>query len=176
MINTANAQGFDARRPSASLLLSREPTNGFTNIIDGIASHGLFAALSLVFIWFGAMKFTAYEAAAIEGLIANSPLIFFLLDIFGTQGISYLIGTVEIAIGALLALRLISPKLGAVGAAGAAITFLLTFTFFFSTPGVFEASVGGLGISVLPGQFLLKDIVLFTASVAALSSALKAIR
>lgn len=162
--------------PVASSNPSNSNANGFTKIIDGIGTKGLLAALALVFIWFGGMKFTAYEAGAIEGLIANSPFAFFLLDIFGTQGASNLIGAIEIGIGALLAFGLFNPKAGAAGAAAAAGTFLLTFSFFFTTPGVFEPSVGGLGISVLPGQFLLKDLVLFVASVAALGNSLKAIR
>lgn len=33
----------------------------------------------------------------------------------------------------------------------------------FTTPGVFQTDVGPLAISVLPGQFLLKDLVLIAA-------------
>ena len=149
---------------------------GLSSLVDTIGTKGLLASLALVFIWFGAMKFTAYEAAAIEGLVANSPFVSWLLGIFGTQGTSNLIGTVELGIGALLALGLVNPRLGVAGAVGATATFLITFSFFFTTPGVFEPSVGGLGISVLPGQFLLKDIVLLIASIAALGNSLKQVR
>lgn len=37
-------------------------------------------------------------------------------------------------------------------------------SFFLSTPGVFEPGVGGFGISVVPGQFLRKDIGLLAVS------------
>ena len=131
---------------------------------ETIARNSAYIALPVIFFWFGGMKFTTYEAEAINGLIANSPLISFLLGIFSTQGISNLIGTVEIIIGGLIAARFIAPRLAQIGGYAAAATFALTASFFLTTPGVFEPSVGGLGISVLPGQFLLKDIGLFALS------------
>lgn len=145
------------------------------DVLRLIANKGVYFALPLVFLWFGGMKFTAYEAAAIEGLIANSPFISFLLSIFSAPVVSGLIGIVEISIAVLLAARFVSPKLAVVGAAGAVATFVLTFSFFFSTPGVFLPEVGGLAISVLPGQFLLKDIVLLAVSVWALNESLEAV-
>lgn len=135
-----------------------------------------FVALPIIFVWFGAMKFTAYEAEAINGLIANSPFIGFLLGIFSGQGISNLIGGIEIIIGLLIAARFVAPRLAHYGALAAAATFVLTSSFFLTTPGVFEPSVGGLGISVLPGQFLLKDIGLFALSLWAAADSLAAAR
>lgn len=135
-----------------------------------------FVALPIIFFWFGGMKFTAYEAEAINGLIANSPFISFLLGIFSGQAVSNLIGSVEIVIGLLIALRFAAPKLAHYGALAAAATFVLTSSFFLTTPGVFEPSVGGLGISVLPGQFLLKDIGLFALSLWAAADSLAAAR
>ena len=129
-----------------------------------LARIAAYASLPIIFFWFGGMKFTAYEAEAINGLIANSPFISFLLNIFSAQGISNVIGSVEILIGALIASRAFAPRLAQIGGYAAAATFLLTASFFFTTPGVFEPSVGGLGISVLPGQFLLKDIGLLALS------------
>jgi len=41
----------------------------------------------------------------------------------------------------------------------------MTLSFILTTPGVWEASQGGFpAISVLPGQFLLKDVVLLRAA------------
>jgi len=51
----------------------------------------------------------------------------------------------------------------------------LPFSFFFSTPGVFLADVGGLAISVLPGQFLLKDLALLVVAVWAVNDSVKAV-
>ena len=54
--------------------------------------------------------------------------------------------------------------------------FLTTLSFLFSTPG-WEPSLGGFpALSVVPGQFLLKDVVLLGAAVWSLGAALNAIR
>lgn len=134
-----------------------------------------YGSLCIIFIWFGAMKFTAYEAEAISGLVANSPVISFLTLIMSRQGVSNLIGITEITIALLLAARAFSPKLSAIGACGAIATFVVTFSFFFSTPGVFLEDTGGAAISVLPGQFLLKDLALLCLSIMLLSESRQAI-
>lgn len=129
------------------------------------ATLGLYLSLAFVFLWIGAMKFTAYEAANISGLILNSPLVGWVHS-FGIQPASYLIGTVEITAGLLLAARLVSPKLSMIGAALAGLTLLVTVSFLFSTPGVAEPAAGGFpALSILPGQFLLKDVALLAVAV-----------
>ena len=155
--------------------MSRDNLATLRQVLHDYAGSAITLTLALVFLWFGAMKFTEYEAKAIEGLVANSPFVSFLLPLLGTQGTSYLIGIVELSIAALLASRFLGfPALAAVGAGGAALTFLLTISFFFTTPGVFLTDVGPLAISVLPGQFLLQDLVLIAASLWALDEALTA--
>ena len=63
--------------------------------------------------------------------------------------------------------------LSALGAAMSAMTYLITLTFFFTTPGVAEVTAGGFpAISALPGQFLLKDLVLLAASISLLMTSL----
>lgn len=53
-------------------------------------------------------------------------------------------------------------------------TYVLTLTFFVTTSGVGEAAEGGFpAISVLPGQFVLKDLVLLIASVCLLVASLR---
>ncbi|MCK0152034.1 DUF417 family protein [Marivita sp. S6314] len=140
------------------------------------ADKGLFFSLVAVFLWFGGMKFTAYEAGAIEGLVANSPLLAWLYTVLDVQAVSNLIGTTELLIAVLLALRFVVPAAAVAGAIGAIATFLVTVSFFFTTPGVFLPEHGTFAISVLPGQFLLKDLVLLAASVWALTNALAAAR
>ena len=67
-----------------------------------LESAGLHIArysLVLVLVWIGAMKFTAYEAGAIQPLVANSPLMSWLYAVFSVQATSNLIGVAEIAAG-----------------------------------------------------------------------------
>lgn len=123
--------------------------------------HFAVYGLAIVFIWIGAMKFTSYEANAIQGLVASSPFLSWLYGILSVQGVANLIGAVEIFAGVLLVARPFNATAGLVGGLLAAITTATTLTFVFTAPG-WEASLGGFpALSVVPGQFLLKDIVLF---------------
>jgi reactive chlorine resistance protein C len=75
------------------------------------------------------------------------------------------LGVVEIAIAILIGLRPWSARASALGSAGAVLMFLTTLSFLFSTPG-WEPSLGGFpALSALPGQFLLKDLVLLGAAI-----------
>ena len=119
----------------------------------------------LVFLWFGAMKFTAYEASGIAPFIANSPLPSWLHAMLGVRGASAAIGVIELSTAAALAAGAFIPVLSVIGAAMSCCTYALTLSFFLTTPGVAEASAGGFpAITAAPGQFLLKDAVLLAAS------------
>jgi uncharacterized membrane protein YkgB len=110
------------------------------------------------------MKFTSYEAHGIMGLEANSPFFRPLLLAFGVQGLSNLLGVVEISTAVLLIAGRFSPRAGLLGSAMGILTFLSTLTFLFTTPG-WEPSLGGFpALSAGVGQFLLKDLVLLGAS------------
>jgi uncharacterized membrane protein YkgB len=97
-----------------------------------------------------------------------------MYDIFSVRGFSTFLGFVEVTIGLLVAGRIISPKLSAIGGFLSAGLFTTTLSFMFSTPGVIEPSLGFPAISVAPGQFLLKDIGLLAASVLVLGQSLTA--
>src|SRR3954447_8980632 len=126
-------------------------------------------ALVIIFLWFGGMKFTAYEAAGIAPFIENSAIMSWLHVLFGIQGASYVIGALELSTAAALILGAFQPIFSALGAAMSAATYLITLTCFLSTPGVAEATAGGFpAISAAPGQFLLKDLVLLAASLSLL--------
>jgi reactive chlorine resistance protein C len=128
--------------------------------------------LVLVIAWIGCMKFTAYEAAGIHPLVANSPLMSWVYAIFSERAFSAILGVVEVAVAVMIALRLVSPKVCAIGSALAIGMFLTTLSFMLSTPG-WEASLGGFpALSVVPGQFILKDLVLLGAAVWSLGEAL----
>jgi uncharacterized membrane protein YkgB len=129
--------------------------------------------LVLVFAWIGAMKFTAYEAGAIEGLVASSPLLSWLYTIFDQRGAANVIGVIEITAAALLASRPWSAIAGALGAVLVTATTAVTLTFLFTAPG-WEPSLGGFpALSVVPGQFLIKDAVLLGAALWLLGDTLR---
>jgi len=143
--------------------------------LSRVGQYATLYGLVLVFGWIGAMKFTAYEAGAIEGLVASSPLLSWLYEIFDQRGAANLIGVVEITTAALLAVRPWSALAGVIGAALAAATTAVTLTFLFTAPG-WETSLGGFpALSVVPGQFLIKDAVLFGAALWLLGEGLKSV-
>ena len=134
----------------------------------GIAVTGELAAylaLVVVFLWFGLLKFTGYEASAIAPLLMNSPLVGWTVGAFGVGGAAMLIGVFEIATAVLLVGRFMKPVLGVIGGAMACVTFLVTLSFMLTTPGVAQPGVEhSLALSAMPGQFLLKDLVLLAVS------------
>jgi reactive chlorine resistance protein C len=130
-------------------------------------------ALVVVIAWIGALKYTSYEAKGIEPLIRNSPLLSWVYHIFSVSTFAALLGTFEIIAALLIALWPLWPRISALGSAMAVLLFLGTLSFLFTTPGVTVAAAGGFPVlSVLPGQFLLKDLVLIGASLWTLGDSL----
>jgi uncharacterized membrane protein YkgB len=124
-----------------------------------ISRYGLVVTLLLI----GILKFTGAEAQGIQPLVADSPLMFWLYHVFSLQTVSNLIGATEIVVAVLIALRPVSARLSFAGSLGAVITFLLTASFLFSTPGAYQFS-HGLPLLGDAGQFLIKDLVLLGAA------------
>lgn len=121
--------------------------------------------LVLVLLWIGGMKFTNYEAQGIRIFVENSPLMSWTYSIFSVRTLSTFLGVSEILIAVLIASRPISIFASRVGSALAFGMFLTTLSFVLTTPGVWEESLGGFpALSVVPGQFLVKDLVLLGAS------------
>lgn len=138
--------------------------------------YGLFAALVLIYFWFGGMKFTAYEAKGLEGLVGPSFVIGWMYDIFSPRAFSIFLGCLELAIGLLIAGRLLSPKLSVVGGLLSCGLFLTTISLMLSTDGVFGPEMLSFpAISVMPGQFLVKDVGLLAASVLVVGESLTAV-
>lgn len=122
--------------------------------------------LALVLLWVGFLKFQSYEAMSVMPLIAHSPFMSWMLGAFGIGLAAKIIGTYEIIAGLLIALRPVSARLSMVGSALAAVTFLLTLSFVFTTPAM---AVYATGLSFpflsMVGQFLAKDVVLLGAAI-----------
>ncbi len=133
-------------------------------------------ALAVILLWIGALKFTAYESAGIEPLLAHSPLFAWALKSFGLQMLSNLIGTAEIVVGLLIASRKFAPMASAVGGIGAIVMFLSTLTFLFSTPGIWQKGYGFPFPSPMPGQFITKDLLFLGVSIWLTAESLRAAR
>jgi reactive chlorine resistance protein C len=156
------------RTPAATSAVTMDQSNA----VQVAAAYLLRYGLVLVIAWIGFMKFTAYEAAGIQPLVANSPLMSWVYAIFSERAFSVLLGVVEVGIAAMIALRPLSAKVSAIGSGIAVVMFLTTLTFIFSTPG-WEPSLGGFpALSTVPGQFIIKDIVLLAAALWSLGEAL----
>src|ERR1700760_2325399 len=141
-----------------------------------IGMHVTRYGLVIVLLWIGGMKFTAYEAGGIKPMVANSPLMNWAYNVMSEQAFSSLLGVVEIATGLLIAIRPVWPLGSAIGSGLAMGTFLTTLTFLFTTPG-WEKSLGGFpALSAMPGQFLLKDVVLLGVALSSAGEALEAVR
>ena len=114
----------------------------------------------LIFVSFGIQKFTPQSAEGIALYISNSPFVSWL-SIFGIRGEAYLLGIVELTTAALLAAGAFIPILSALGSLMGIGTFAITWSFFFTTPGVVKWSLSTDPIAWnLTGEFLYKDVVL----------------
>ena len=146
--------------------------SSFERLGAGIIRYGL----AIVLVWVGILKFKAYEAEAIKPLVENSPLLSWVYGVTSVPGFAMVLGVIEILLGILIASRPISAKASALGSIGAVITFLITLTFLFSTPGVWQPELGFPYLSPMPGQFIAKDLILLGAAVWTAGEALNASR
>ncbi len=143
--------------------------------IENIGGLIIRYGLVLILLWIGGMKFTAYEAKGLEGIVSTSPLLSWGYQVFSLQGFSNLLGVTEIAFALLIAARPLAPLASALGSFGAIGMFLVTLSFFFSAAGIWAKDYG---FPVLggTGQFLVKDILLLGAAVWTAGESLRAAR
>ncbi len=120
-----------------------------------IGFHISLMGLALILIWIGLFKFTPTEAKAIEPLVSNSPFIKWMYNIASINGVSKIIGTIEVITGLLLVLNYLTPYGGLVGGFLASATFIMTVSFIFTTPNAIEKIDG----FIIPDAFILKDIM-----------------
>lgn len=114
----------------------------------------------VIFVSFGMQKFTPQSAQGIAQFITSSPFISWL-SVLGLRGEAYFLGVAEFAIAALLVAGAFSPMLSALGSFLGIVTFAITWSFFFTTPGVVTWSLSTDPMAWnLTGEFLFKDIVL----------------
>jgi len=153
-----------------------ENNNDAANTLENVGGKIIRYGLVVILLWVGALKFTAYEAEGIQGLVANSPLMSWMYSVMSVRSAAALIGVTEIILGLLIATRPFAPKLSAIGSIGAIIVFLITLSFALSTPGVWQPGYGFPFPSPMPGQFLAKDLMLLGAAIWTAGEALRAAR
>jgi uncharacterized membrane protein YkgB len=141
----------DSPTPAA---MSHRVARSLTRWGQLISRYGLVVTLA----WIGFGKYVKMESRV---LIEHSPLMSWIYDVANVTTVARGLGTMEIIAALLIALRPIWPRASAVGSALAVVLFLGTLSFLFTTPGVVATHAGGVPVlSALPGQFLLKDLVL----------------
>jgi reactive chlorine resistance protein C len=133
-------------------------------------------ALVLVIAWIGALKFTTYEANAIQPLVASSPLMSWVYDIFSVTAFSAVLGVVELAVAVLIGIKPWAPKASIVGSVLAIGMFVTTLSFMVTTAGVMAPEAGGFPVLSLLGNFLVKDVVLLAVAVWTLGDAVRTLR
>jgi uncharacterized membrane protein YkgB len=109
-------------------------------------------AMGIVLVWIGGLKFV--DPAPVVGLIGASPFAF-----LASNGFVYLLGAGEVVIGALLFANIQVKYVGIVTMG----LFVGTLAILILTPKVAYGEAGFPLLS-LPGEFLLKDVVLMAAS------------
>jgi reactive chlorine resistance protein C len=143
-----------------------------TGVAALVARYGLV----IVIAWFGAMKFTHYEAQGISPLAANSPFLSWVYHVMSVDAFGRLLGMAELTTAALLALKPWFPKASVLGGILATIFFVGTLSFMVTTPGIGEASAGGFPVLSATGEFLMKDIALLGLALWLLADAIDTAR
>jgi uncharacterized membrane protein YkgB len=126
--------------------------------------HLIRGAMVFTFFAFSIQKWTQYTAELLVPLISHSPVVFWLLPVFGVRGTGYFLGTTETIFGSLIFLGYWSPRLGILGALGSIVTFIGTTSIIPFLPDGWVAEAGGFPIMTLPVGFLIKDILFLAAS------------
>ncbi|MCK8787727.1 reactive chlorine resistance membrane protein RclC [Roseomonas sp. NAR14] len=159
---------------------------------DRIGLHGMRIAIAIIFLWIGALKFAPYEADSITPFVANNPA----LSLFyahpdqyarhltregelkpaerawqtdnNTYGFSRGLGTLELAIGLLTLVGLVSRRWGLPGAVLAFLTPFVTLSFLITTPEAWVPALGDAqhGFPWLSGagRLVVKDVALLAGA------------
>jgi uncharacterized membrane protein YkgB len=125
----------------------------------------------LILLWIGLLKFTSAEAEAIRPFVENSPFFSWMLPILGLQGVSNSVGIIEVTTAFLMATRPWSAFASVLGSAMAVSTFLITLSFFLTTPNAIFPAFPGLSEI---GQFLIKDVLLLGGALWSLGESVRA--
>src|SRR5262249_22326274 len=102
---------------------------GKTGLLEGdLDYHLLRASMVIIFLFFGYQKWWDYEAQTLIPFISNGPLISWMYPVFGIRGATWFLGVSEWLFGALIFIGFWNKAVGALGAAGSCVTFIMTIT------------------------------------------------
>jgi reactive chlorine resistance protein C len=163
-----------------------------TPVSQRIGVAALRISIAIVFLWIGALKFVPYEADSITPFVANSPVMSFFYKhptdykahltregelnpadrawqaANDTYAFSNGLGTVEVAIGLLTLVGLVSRRWGLLGATLAFLTPFVTLSFLVTTPDAWVPALGDAqhGFPYLSGagRLVLKDVLLMAGA------------
>jgi len=127
--------------------------------------HLIRASMVVIFLFFGYQKWFDYEAQALVPYISHGPLIFWMYPVFGIRGACWFLGVAEWLFAVLLFFGFWNKRLGILGALGSVFSFISTLTIIPFIPNGWAPSAGGFPAMTETVAFLLKDLVLLTASV-----------
>src|SRR5262249_6645263 len=115
-------------------------------------------------VLFGYQKWFEYEAQMLISFIWNGSLTSWMYPVFGLHGASWFLGVSEWLIAALLIWGFWNPRAGIFGVFLSVATFVMTVTIISFMPDGWDAVAGFLAMKGNVA-FLMKDVVLFAASV-----------
>ena len=133
-------------------------------LTEDLDYHVVYAAMVIIFLFFGYQKWWDYEAQVLIPYISHGPLIFWMYPVFGIWGVSWVLGVAEWVFGALLFLGFWNKQLGILGALGSCLSFIATVTIIPFMPNGWAASAGGFPAMTGNVPFLMKDVVLLATS------------
>ena len=125
--------------------------NALSQLMSRIAYPLLRIAMGIILVWIGGLKFI--DPSPVVGLIGASPFAF-----LASNGFVYMLGAGEVVVGVLLFANFQAKYVGIV----TMLLFVGTLAIFATTPKVVYGDAG-FPLLQLPGEFLLKDLVLLAA-------------
>jgi uncharacterized membrane protein YkgB len=143
------------------LILHASRTRAFRGNLD---LHLIRAAMVFEFFAFSIQKWNQYTVEMLVPMISHSPVVFWLLPVFGLRGAGYFLATTETIFGTLIFLGYWSPRLGMLGALGSIVTYIGTTSIIPFLPDAWAREAGGFPIMTLPLGFLMKDFLFLAAS------------
>src|SRR6201987_4986513 len=117
---------------------------------SGLDRHLIRAAMVFTFFAFSIQKWSQYTVELLVPLISHSPVVFWLLPVFGLRGTGYFLATTETIFGTLIFLGYWSPRLGILGALGSIVTYIGTASIIPFLPDAWAHEAGGFSVLTLP--------------------------